>query len=80
MGALEEGANTKRKASFKLVAMQLFLRRMYMVCRRAMRRQQGGVIHLSLDAARVGGRDAEIGVLYHTGSGIVVWMPPIVQA
>eukprot|EP00974_Lingulodinium_polyedra_P051956 4997125-Lingulodinium_polyedra.AAC.1 len=76
----KEKQGQKRKAYLKRVSTELKLSRLFKVVHRSMWHEVPSSVHVSLDAGRVGGRDSEIGVVYHWSSNTACWMPPIALA
>lgn len=56
---------------------ELLLHRLWVVLRRLCSWALEGTIHISMDAARAGGRDAEVGCFYHCGAKATAWFPPM---
>ena len=50
---------------------------MFMIVHRLFWHEHPGNVHVSMGAARIGGRDTEIGIMYHQREGVAVWMPPV---
>lgn len=71
-----ESLGKKRAAYCRRLASAIWLRKHLRVINEACRHSRMGSVHISLDAAGAGGKDATLGVLYHTGARAACWIPP----
>ena len=72
-----EGASAKRKSNLESAGNAMWLSRKFLVWRKLFHHALRGTIHLSLDGARSGGREAHLGVIYHCLSNVACWIPPV---
>lgn len=74
--ALEQ-PTAKRQRYVKQWSSKWLLIRLFLTVRQLMNWELPGAIHVAVDSARVGGRDSELGCIYHTGADAATWLPPM---
>ena len=70
-------ATPKRAIYLRLTPGRLLLFNLWMLLHQCMWWEIPSAVHVAMDAARAGGRDAEMGVIYHTASNAAAWLPPV---
>ena len=71
-----EGVAEKRRRYVRKVACAVWLQRHMLIAKEAMHREHPGSVHIALDAAKAGGKEAQLGVAYHTHAKAACWVPP----
>lgn len=66
----------KRQAYLRKVAQACWLFMHWRVLRKLLHHSRAGSLHVSLDAARAGGRESTLAVLYSCSENFAVWLPP----
>ena len=72
-----QGASKKRKRDLESIGTGIWLARRFFLWRRLYHHSRPGSIHLSLDGARSGGKESNLGVILHTGCKMACWLPPV---
>lgn len=66
-----------REGRLKQAALAFHLHRLLLVMRRVFHACLDTSIHIAMDAGGAGGRESNLGVLFHTATQLAVWLPPV---